>query len=182
MDAGPVLSKVAEAAAYVQNGATKEAKALSDNSILLLGNNDSYCHVDYDSGTGGVILCFVGNTDWDTITKDRYSGREKPSWVPGDDIKCHAHLLAQFDSLLHPKKDTEQLSLLEAIMFQSNVRQPPACAVFDCSSCRSSPRLQAHYLHCCDEARGQCTVSAGIRLHTRLLLITSHRCRRAFSP
>jgi hypothetical protein len=125
MDSRPILTKIVEATKIIAKGCQKQQQALSDQSILLQGTDGCYMHVDYDTTTAGIILHFVGNDNWDTITSDRYSGRETPSWGPQKDMKCHAKLLQQLNSFIYsPEKG--QLSLLETMMFVSKVRPAQA--------------------------------------------------------
>ena len=117
----PVLLKIAEAAAYIRDGAPNEPLALSDHSVLLQGADGCHAHVDYDSATGGIVCCFVGGKDWSAVTKQRCSGRECPSWAPSSDIQVHKLLLKQFDSFLKPEVKG-QLTLLETGSYLSKVR------------------------------------------------------------
>eukprot|EP00892_Ulva_mutabilis_P000708 jgi/Ulvmu1/10638/UM066_0018.1 len=93
------LQEAAEVVALAQNNL--EHKAISPNSVLLAGVSQCHVHVSYQQATGGIILAFVAQDDWDQITKDRFSGRAVPSWAPDADIKVHKSMLAQVDSLVH---------------------------------------------------------------------------------
>jgi hypothetical protein len=118
----PVLSKIGEAAAYIISGSECRERAFSERSILLHGCDGCFAHLDYDRATGGIVVNFVGcKADWQRMTKAVHAGRATPTWALDADMKVHAKLLRQFDSLLKPELEG-QLTLLETGTYLSQVR------------------------------------------------------------
>jgi hypothetical protein len=60
MSAGPVFTKVREAAELIAASQRKEQHALSPKSVLMEGLDGTFLHVDYREDIGGIVLAFVG--------------------------------------------------------------------------------------------------------------------------
>jgi hypothetical protein len=164
----PVFNKVRQAAELVALSRKPEDHALSANSVILKGAHDCNVHVDYQPETGSIVLAFVGarsprravtsptqpacscreaaflcagTSDWDMMTKDRFSGRVAPTWSPNDNVKVHKQLLAGLNSLIQTRGDKP--SLMDTIVFKSGVRRG-RCA--DQAACIAT---HTHTLHAC---------------------------------